>query len=33
MVLHDGQALDKVVFLEHHADSPARLAERRAGQL
>ena len=32
-VLHHGQALDQVVLLEHHADAPPRLAQRRAGQL
>ena len=31
-VLHHGQALDQVVFLEHHADVAARVAQRRAGK-
>jgi hypothetical protein len=31
-VFHYGQALDQVVFLEHHADAAARLPQRTARQ-
>ena len=32
-IFHDGQALDQVVFLKHHADAAARSAQRGAFQL